>query len=139
MTFHAARRLALSALAFSLLATAAFGQTPRLSNGRIEAHATTSIAKDLPALAATLSEPMWIGYAQPMIDGNHNMCDYWNDGRMISQSTDPIRLEPADFFFVMFRIEDKQIARIRTYSANCPLDAGGKAVHWFNNVSVADS
>ena len=52
-----------------------------------------------------------------------------------TQSTDPIRLEPADFFFVMFRIEEKQITRIRTYSANCPLDAGGKAVHWFTNVS----
>jgi len=40
---------------------------------------------------------------------------------------------------VMFRIEEKQITRIRTYSANCPLDAGGKAVHWFNSVSVNDS
>ena len=82
---------------------------------------------------------MWIGYAQPMIDGNHEMCDYWNDGRRMTQSTDPIRLEPADFFFVMFRVEEKQITRIRTYSANCPLDAGGKAVHWFTNVSVNDS
>jgi hypothetical protein len=122
-----------------LIATAAAAQTPRLSNGRIESHATTNIAKDLPALAATLSEPMWIGYAQPMIDGDHNMCDYWNDGNRFSQSTDPIRLEPADFFFVLFRVEEKQITRIRTYSANCPLDAGGKAVHWFTNVAVNDS
>jgi hypothetical protein len=122
-----------------LIATAAAAQTPRLSNGRIEPHATTNIAKDLPALAATLSEPMWIGYAQPMIDGDHNMCDYWNDGNRFSQSTDPIRLEPADFFFVLFRVEEKQITRIRTYSANCPLDAGGKAVHWFTNVAVNDS
>ena len=120
-------------------APAAEAQTPRLSNGRIEPHATTSIATDVPALAATLTEPTWIGYTQPMIDGDHHMCDYWNDGRMITQSTDPIRLEPADFFFVMFRVENKQITRIRTYSSNCPLDAGGKAVHWFNNVSVASS
>jgi len=113
--------------------------TPRLSNGRIEPHTTVSIARDLPALAATLNEPMWIGYSQPMIDGRHEMCDYWNDGRMMTQSTDPIRLEPAGFFFVMFRIEEKQITRIRAYSANCPLDAGGKAVHWFTNVAVNDS
>ena len=70
-------------VAFAAFALPAGAQTPRLSNGRIEPHATTSIAKDLPALAATLSEPMWIGYAQPLIDGNHNMCDYWNDGRMM--------------------------------------------------------
>jgi hypothetical protein len=82
---------------------------------------------------------MWIGYAQPLIDGNHEMCDYWNDGVRYSSSTEPVRLEPADFFFVLFRVENKQITRIRTYSANCPLDAGGKAVHWFGNVPVNDS
>ena len=32
-----------------------------------------------------------------------------------------------------------QITRIRSYSANCALDAGGKAVHWFTGVSVNDS
>lgn len=126
------------ALVLAVAASAA-GQTPRLSNGRIESHAATNIARDIPALAATLTEPMWIGYAQPLIDGNHQMCDYWNDGRMVTQSTDPIRLEPASFFFVLFRVEEKQITRIRTYSDNCPLDAGGKAVHWFTNVSPSDS
>ena len=131
--------LALTIVGAHFSAPAAFAQTPRLSNGRIESHTTTNIARDVPALAATLTEPMWIGYAQPMIDGNHNMCDYWNDGRMITQSTDPVRLEPADFFFVMFRVEEKQITRLRTYSANCPLDAGGKVVHWFTNVPVSDS
>jgi len=131
--------LTLTVVGAHFSAPIATAQTPRLSNGRIEAHATTNIARDAPALAATLTESMWIGYAQPMIDGNHEMCDYWNDGRMITQSTDPIRLEPPDFFFVMFRVEEKQITRIRTYSANCPLDAGGKPVHWFNNVSVNDS
>jgi hypothetical protein len=139
MKFLLSWRQPLLGVALLTIATAAAAQTPRLSNGRIESHATTNIARDLPALAATLTEPMWIGYAQPMIDGNHNMCDYWNDGRMMTQSTDPIRLEPADFFFVMFRVENKQIARLRTFSANCPLDAGGKAVHWFTNVSVNDS
>jgi hypothetical protein len=132
-------RRPLLAAAFLVVAAAASAQTPRLSNGRIESHAAANIARDVPALAATLAEPMWIGYAQPMIDGNHNMCDYWSDGNRFTQSTDPIRLEPADFFFVMFRVENRQISRIRTFSANCPLDAGGKAVHWFTNVSVNDS
>jgi len=134
-------RLTVAALtvAFATIAFPAGAQTPRLSNGRIEPHATTNIARELPALAATLTDPTWIGYTQPLIDGNHEMCDYWNNGVRYSSSTDPIRLEPADFFFVMFRIENKQITRIRSYSANCPLDAGGKAVHWFNNVAVNDS
>ena len=132
-------KVAALVVAFATITSTAGAQTPRLSNGRIETRATTNIARDLPALAATLTEPMWIGYAQPLIDGDHQMCDYWNNGNRYTQSTDPIRLEPADFFFVMFRVENKQITRLRTYSANCPLDAGGKAVHWFSNVSVNDS
>jgi hypothetical protein len=126
-------------VAFATVALPAGAQTPRLSNGRIEPHTTTNIGKDLHALAGTLTEPTWVGYTQPLIDGDHQMCDYWNNGNRYTQSTDPIRLEPADFFFVMFRVEKKQITRIRTYSDNCPLDAGGKAVHWFNNVAVNDS
>ncbi len=115
------------------------GPRPRLSNGRIEPHSTANLARDLRALASTLAEPAWVGYAQPMIDGEHQMCDFWNDGVRYSSSTDPIRLEPADFFFVLFRVENKEIVRIRAFSANCPLDAGGKAVHWFSSVPVADS
>ena len=141
-TVAAALAAALAAIALPAGAPFALAQgqqTPRLSNGQLQPRATTDVARDLPALAATLAEPMWIGYAQPLIDGNHEMCDSWNDGRRVSSSTDPIRLEPADFYFVLFRVENRQVTRIRTYSANCPLDAGGKAVHWFNNVSVSDS
>ena len=119
------------------MASAAAAQTPRLSNGRIETRTVSAgVAKDLPVLAATLSEPTWVGYTQPLVDGNHEMCDDWNDGVRYSSSTEAIRLEPADFFFVMFRVEDQVITRIRTYSASCPLDAGGKPVYWFNNVTV---
>lgn len=124
-----------------LQARPSFAQSavPRLANGRIEPHAATNIARDLRALAATLTEPAWVGYAQPLIGGEHQMCDYWNDGMRYSSSTDPIRLEPADFFFVLFRVENREITRIRTFSANCPLDAGGKSVHWFSSVPVSDS
>jgi hypothetical protein len=30
---------------------------------------------------------------------------------------------------VVYRIEGGQVSRIRSYSADCPLDAGGKAGH----------
>ncbi len=116
------------------------GQTPRITNGRIETHAvSTGLAKDLPALASKMTEPTWIGYAVPMIDGEHHMCDYWNDNMRQTVSNAPVHLEPPDFFFVLYRIESGQVSRIRSYSADCPMDAGGKAVHWFSNVAAADS
>lgn len=115
------------------------GQQPRITNGRIEPHAVSAgLAKDLPALARTLPESAWIGYAVPVIGGDHQMCDSWNNGRQ-PYSNAPVHLEPPDFFFVLYRIESGAVARIRSYSADCPMDAGGKAVHWFSTVTAADS
>ena len=71
-------------VAIATIALPAAAQTPRLSNGRLEPHAATNIAKDLRALASTLTESTWVGYTQPMIDGEHQMCDYWNDGMRYS-------------------------------------------------------
>ncbi len=50
-----------------------------------------------------------------------------------------MRLEPPELFFVLYRVEQGQVVRIRTYSEECPLDAGGKAVHWLTGVTPADS
>ncbi len=132
-------RQPLLGVACLLVASIAAAQTPRLSNGRLEPHPTTNISKDLPALAAKLTEPTWVGYAVPMIAGERHMCDSWNEGMRTAVSNAPVHLEPPDFFFVLYRVEGGQVSRIRSYSADCPLDAGGKAVHWFTNVTAADS
>jgi hypothetical protein len=138
MSAHATVLAVLAAVVTAAAPMAA--QTPRITNGRLEPHAaSTGLARDLPALAATLTEPTWIGYAVPMIDGEHRMCDNWSDAARILYSNGPARLEPPDFLFLMFRIEQAQVSRIRTYSADCPLDAGGKTVHWLTNVTAADS
>jgi HEAT repeats len=115
-------------------------QEPRLSNGRLETHATAgNLQREFQALASKLTEPTWIGYTAPMIPGERQMCD-WNDSwRNSSLPVAPVHLEPPTVFFVMFRIESAQVARIRSYSIDCPLDAGGKSVHWFTNVTPADS
>ncbi len=133
-------RALVGALALLTLSLPAAAPTPRLSNGRFENHTVSAgLATDLPALAAKLTEPTWIGYAVPMIDGDRHMCDFWNDNFRNTVSTAPVLLDPVDFFFVLYRVDGGQVTRIRSYSADCPLDAGGKAVHWFTNVTAADS
>lgn len=113
---------------------------PRITNGRIETHfISAGLTTDLPALASKMTEPTWIGYAVPMIDGEHHLCDDWNDNVRYTVSNAPVHLESPAFFFVLYRIEGGQVVRIRSYSADCPMDAGGKAVHWFTNVAAADS
>jgi hypothetical protein len=51
----------------------------------------------------------------------------------------PIQLEGAERMAVLFRIVDRQVERIRTYSEDCQLDAGGMPVHWLQDVRAADS
>ena len=51
----------------------------------------------------------------------------------------PIKLEGSDQLVVLFRIVDRQVERVRTFSEDCALDAGGRTVHWLQNVRPADS
>ena len=51
----------------------------------------------------------------------------------------PIKLEGSDQLVVLFRSVDKQVERVRTFSEDCALDAGGRTVHWLQNVRPADS
>jgi len=40
---------------------------------------------------------------------------------------------------VMFRVVDRQVERIRTFSEDCELDAGGRQVHWLQDVRPSES
>jgi HEAT repeat protein len=51
----------------------------------------------------------------------------------------PIRLEGADTMVVLFRVEEKAVQKVRMFSPDCELDAGGRAVHWLEGVNPADS
>ena len=51
----------------------------------------------------------------------------------------PIKLEGSGQLVVLFRIVDREVERVRTFSEDCALDAGGRTVHWLQNVRPADS
>jgi HEAT repeat protein len=51
----------------------------------------------------------------------------------------PVHLEGPGTMFVLFRIENKAIDQIRTFTPDCELDAGGLPFHWLTGVRPADS
>jgi hypothetical protein len=53
--------------------------------------------------------------------------------------TGPIKLEGAERMVVLFRVVDRRVERIRSYSEDCALDAGGRAVTWLENVRPSES
>jgi HEAT repeat protein len=50
-----------------------------------------------------------------------------------------VRLEGSDRMIVLFRVESRAVDRIRVFSEDCELDAGGRPVIWLDNVRPADS
>jgi HEAT repeats len=51
----------------------------------------------------------------------------------------PIKLEGADQMVVLFRVINKQVDRVRVFSEDCQLDAGGREVVWLTGVRPAES
>ncbi len=56
-----------------------------------------------------------------------------------SKPQGPVKLEGAERMVVLFRVAGREIERIRTFSEDCELDAGGRPVHWLENVAPAES
>jgi hypothetical protein len=51
----------------------------------------------------------------------------------------PVKLEGADQMVILFRVVAKQIERVRVFSEDCQLDAGGRDVVWLTGVKPAES
>lgn len=146
---------AITALAIvSCTAVAAVAQQPRVSNGQVQVQPVSgSLERAIGDLAARATQPTWIGYAVPSANPDGQMC-CWNDGTNVTCSLEPgatptatgppvmsapVRLDSGDVFFVLYRVEQGQISRIRTFSEECPLDAGGLTIHWLTGVNARES
>jgi HEAT repeat protein len=150
------------------IAAPAMGQTPRLTNANMRPVASSgALTAQFKALVDAQVEPAWIAYTQPVVDGTLVSCCYgWSDngsgqtccvgcpleGRsnvvsVTDQRSDdgpaapqqPIKLEGATDFVMLFRIENRRLDRVRVYSADCALDAGGRTVHAIAGVKASDS
>jgi HEAT repeats len=56
-----------------------------------------------------------------------------------SPPTGPIKLEAAERMIVLFRAADRKVDRIRVFSDDCELDAGGRPVIWLEGVRASES
>ena len=131
--------------------------------------AGTPFAQSFRSLVASLPDVAWVGYSVPVSDGERVMCCFnsgttvvngsvsnasgccglcrleTSSGTNISNRSDAatpagvIKLEGSDRMIVLFRIENRAVERIRVFSEDCQLDAGGRPVRWLENVRPADS
>lgn len=131
--------------------------------------AGSPFAQSFRSLVSSQPDVAWIGYSVPVFDGERVMCCFdsgttfvngmvsnasgccgacrlepSNGTNMSSRtpSTTPagvVKLEGADRMVVLYRVADRKIERVRVFSEDCRLDAGGRPVQWLENVRPADS
>ena len=163
----ARRRVTIASLLVTVIAAAAAAaQQPRIANGRVTAQpAASPLAASFRSLVASQPDVMWIGYFVPVVDRERVMCcsgsgNNWSSGgvnmccgacRLEQTSTGTpgaprtaspagvVKLEGAERVAVLYRIADRRVDRIRVFSEDCELDAGGRSVQWLENVRPADS
>jgi len=129
---------------------------PRIENAKLETRAiSASLDATLREIAATAEKPGWVGYHVDEVAGERGICcdNDWSDrncgtcrlekenGETASTShTDgKVKLEAVRQLVVLYRLEAKQVVRIRVASEDCTLDAGGLPFVWLTGVKPADS
>jgi hypothetical protein len=139
--------------AVMLSAAGAVGQE-RVANATTETRAVSQgLAREIAAVAVR-GGVTWIGYRVPMIAGSRQMCcgDSNGGGRCLLEGsglimntggerrTDGTRvvLEAPTEFFVLARIEG-EVTRVRTFTPDCDIDAGGARLVWLTGVAPEDS
>ena len=151
-------------LAWSLLAVAPLrlpSQEPILVNARPQTFsAAAGLNQEFERLVNQQSEPAWIGYAFSCPKGRHRISSAigsassqeeryvpasfrrWrcrlesrNQGVNFQLSSDDKEIPVSEHILVFFRIADHKVDRIRIFSEDCELDAGGLPVFWLRDVS----
>jgi hypothetical protein len=139
-----------------VLAAAASAQT-NIRNARLESRAGANLAAVFTSLSGEAG-PVWIGYAVPAQNPDWNACCYSDrdgdrccgrcrldegrssgEARVTGAARGPVPLEGSSQVVVLYRVENRQVDRIRAYSDACEIDAGGRTVYWLTGVSVTDS
>jgi hypothetical protein len=127
-------------------------QQPHLQNARLETRAAAGgLDATLRSIVDAQSSPGWVGYAVPIVPGDRQMC-CWNDhgrgcllepsnnGRTVVVSNNQtVKLEGPTHLVVLYRIENRQVGKIRSFSPECELDAGGLPFIWLTGVNAAES
>lgn len=135
------------------------GQEARLVNAEEQTHpAGSNLGSEFRTLVQRETGPVWIGYAIPIVEGNHRICCYsaeeshrpdsvrrgrcklegQDDGMNFNTDQDD-KSGGASRLLVMFRVADGRIGKIRVFTDDCELDAGGLTVHWLTSVNAKES
>jgi HEAT repeat protein len=137
----------------------AVGQEARLVNAQAQVRSAASgLEQEFRSLVKSQVEAAWIGYAVPLVEGHHRICCYSSEDRqkpaslrrgrcnlegrdegMNFQTHENDEGDSPDHLLVLFRVADKSVGKIRVFTDDCELDAGGLPVYWLSDVKARES
>lgn len=137
---------------FIALAGLSLAQQPKLENSKVEAQsAAGNLESTVRGIVGAQSTPAWIAYQVPIIAGQHSMCcssgccsgcrlehTSGEQGSTVT-NTSPVMLEGPRSMYVFYRVENKAIGKVRTFTPECSIDAGGTTVYWISDAQPAQS
>jgi hypothetical protein len=132
---------------------------PRVEKAKIEKrNVAGTLAATMADVEKNATSALWVGYAVNAVAGQGTVCcGNYNDGencrKCVLETGDgrnavgpksdaikgPVLLEGRQRLTVLFRLEDKQLMRVRVASNDCVLDAGGLAFIWLTDVKPVES
>ena len=153
--------------ALLLGASLASAQQPNVTNAKVETRTISgSLDSTISSISSSESSPFWLAYAVPMIpprdgehremccwshydDGSSNNCgceleNHSNEGINMREddrgaSGGTVKLEGPETMFVLLRIADHRVEKVRTFTEDCRIDAGGLKVIWLGDAKSDDS
>jgi hypothetical protein len=144
-------------------ALAGNAQTPSVTNARIEQlSAAGGLKAAIESAAQKQATPAWVGYRIPATAKERTMCcfDSGADFNKLQNGTrccmgcklesekggsfsgtvsDCSSPEPFPYAFAFYRIQEKQVRKVRVYSPDCALDFSNLPLYWLENVDPAQS
>src|SRR5690242_9061564 len=133
---------------------------PKISNARLqELSAAAGLKATVDGLVQKQTAPLWIGYEIPTAAKERTMCcfDSLNNfeaaankccmgcrmesekGSSFNGTSSNCPPEPLPYAFIFFRAEQKQITKVRVYSADCALDFANLPLYWLDDVKPEQS
>src|SRR5262249_48528051 len=135
-------------------------EPPQVENAKLQTQAISgSLRATMEEIARRSESPEWIAYAVEGLPGQHSACcgnfsdgDHLcgkcrlehSDGDSITtnhsdKNAKTVHLESAGQLYVLLRIAEKHVMKIRVASEDCVLDAGGLPFIWLSGAQPAES
>ena len=122
-------RQARSIAALSVLLAATPSAQAPITNAKVEMRSAAQGVDRVVQAVASTKTPAWIGYRLAAGPGARRTCGGYGPR---------VLLEPPSEFYVLARMEAGEVVRLRSFTPECDIDAGGLPLVWLTDLKPAD-